>query len=107
MSTDLTTLTVKAVADAITQEGVPVNQFQLFAWLREHGWLCRARGRMWNQPTKHALEMGWLRAVERPLPTNHGDVVKWTPYVTGLGQVELIEGFTTGRFTISKSGVAS
>lgn len=93
---------VKAVADVLTQEGVPCNQMDLFEWLREHGWLCKTKGDMWNRPTKWALERGYVRAVEHAVATHHGSVPRWTSKVTGLGQEVLVDGFTTGRFTFKE-----
>ncbi|WP_136314350.1 BRO family protein [Actinomyces procaprae] len=93
-------LLVKQVADAITQEGIPVNQAQLFRWLRSHGWLCNNRGTLWNAPTKWALERGYVRATATLVTTGHGDIEKTTPKITGPGQQVLIDGFTTGRFTL-------
>lgn len=95
---------VKAVADALTQEGITCNQVTLFAWLRAHGWLCKAQGNMWNAPTKWALERGYLRSAQRVIKTNtRGDLIKHTPYVTGLGAEVLVDGFTTGRFHLEEA----
>ncbi|MDO4243780.1 MAG: BRO family protein [Actinomyces sp.] len=93
---------VKAVADTLTQEGIPCNQVQLFRWLRAHGWLCRSQGDMWNRPTKWALEKGYVRAVEHVVSTRSGSRLRWVPRVTGLGQQVLIDGFTTGRFDLNE-----
>ncbi|MDU0348309.1 BRO family protein [Actinomyces sp. MRS3W] len=98
---------VKAVADVLTQEGIACNQADLFGWLRAHGWLCKAKGDMWNRPTKWALEKGYVRAVERTVPTNHGTAQRWTSKLTGAGQEDLIEGFTTGRYHLGKEGTRS
>ena len=94
---------VKTVADTLTQEGIPCNQAELFTWLRDHTWLCRSQGNLWNAPTKWALDHGYLRSVQRLIPTNHGELIKHTPYVTGLGVETLVDGFTTGRYTLRKA----
>ncbi|VEG28021.1 phage antirepressor KilAC domain-containing protein [Actinomyces howellii] len=93
---------VKAVADALTQEGIPCSQVQLFRWLRAHGWLCRSQGDMWNRPTKWALDKGYVRAVEHVVNTRSGSRLRWVPRVTGLGQQVLVDGFTTGRFDLNE-----
>lgn len=93
-------LLVKQVADAITQGGLPMNQVQLFKWLRAHGWLCRNQGRLWNAPTKWALEKGLVRASVVLVATNHGDQEKTTPKITTTGQQALIEGFLTGKYSL-------
>ena len=92
---------VKAVADAITQGGVSVNQNQLFEWMRAHGWVCSRKGDMWNRPTKPALDAGRLRSVEKVITLPNGrDKVVWVTHVTGKGQAVLVDGFLSGRYSL-------
>lgn len=95
-------LLVKQVADLITQGGVPINQATLFKWLRANGWLCRNQGRLWNAPTKWALEHGYIRSSVLVISTGHGDREKVTPRITAAGQEVLIDGFLTGRYAVSE-----
>lgn len=99
-------LLVKQVAAAITAEGVRISQPALFTWLRDHGWLCRNRGRLWNAPTQWALDKGFLRASVTLITTNHGSEEKTTPKITAAGQADLIDGFLTGRYTITQGAAA-
>lgn len=99
-------LLVKQVAAAITAEGVRISQPTLFTWLRDHGWLCRNRGRLWNAPTQWALDKGFLRASVTLIATNHGSEEKTTPKITAAGQADLIDGFLTGRYTITQGAAA-
>ena len=92
-------LLVKQVADLITQGGAPISQVTLFRWLRRHGWLCRNQGRLWNAPTKWALEQGHVRSTVLVVSTSHGDREKTTPRITAAGQEDLIDGWLTGRYT--------
>lgn len=92
-------LLVKQVADLITQGGAPISQVTLFRWLRRHGWLCRHQGRLWNAPTKWALEQGYVRSTVLVVSTSHGDREKTTPRITATGQEDLIDGWLTGRYT--------
>lgn len=92
-------LLVKQVADLITQGGAPISQVTLFRWLRKHGWLCRNQGRLWNAPTKWALEQGYVRSTVLVVSTSHGDREKTTPRITATGQEDLIDGWLTGRYT--------
>ena len=92
-------LLVKQVADLITQGGAPISQVTLFRWLRKHGWLCRNQGRLWNSPTKWALEQGHVRSTVLVVSTSHGDREKTTPRITAAGQEDLIDGWLTGRYT--------
>lgn len=92
---------VKAVADSITQSGVPVNQNQLYAWMRTHGWVCSRKGDMWNMPTKPMLDKGMLRTVQKLVTLPNGKQKSvWITHVTGKGQADLVDGFLTGRYRL-------
>lgn len=92
-------LLVKQVADLITQGGYPISQVTLFKWLRSHGWLCNNQGRLWNSPTKWALDKGYVRSTVTLISTPNGDKEKTTPHITTAGQEDLIDGWLTGRYT--------
>lgn len=92
-------LLVKQVADLITQGGYPISQVTLFKWLRSHGWLCANQGRLWNSPTKWALDKGYVRSTVLVVSTSRGDQEKTTPRITTAGQENLIDGWLTGRYT--------
>nr|DAL97461.1 MAG TPA: repressor domain protein [Caudoviricetes sp.] len=91
-------LLVKQVADLITQGGYPISQVTLFKWLRNHGWLCNNKGRLWNSPTKWALERGYVRSTVLVVSTSRGDQEKTTPRITAAGQENLVDGWLTGRY---------
>lgn len=91
-------LLVKQVADLITQGGYPISQVTLFKWLRSHGWLCNNQGRLWNSPTKWALDKGYVRSTVTLISTPNGDKEKTTPHLTTAGQEDLIDGWLTGRY---------
>lgn len=91
-------LLVKQVADLITQGGYPISQVTLFKWLRNHGWLCNNKGRLWNSPTKWALEQGYVRSTVQVVSTSRGDQEKTTPRITAAGQENLVDGWLTGRY---------
>lgn len=91
-------LLVKQVADLITQGGRPISGVTLFKWLRNHGWLCANQGRLWNSPTKWALEQGYVRSTVLVVSTSRGDQEKTTPRITTAGQEDLIDGWLTGRY---------
>lgn len=91
-------LLVKQVADLITQGGRPIGVVALFKWLRAHGWLCNNTGRLWNAPTKWALEKGYIRATVTVISTPGGVKEKVTPHITAAGQENLVDGWLTGRY---------
>ena len=89
------------LAKLLRQNGVNVGEIRLFAWLREKGYLCKARGEDWNLPTQRSMDSGLFKikktAVNDP---NKGAVVRRTPKVTGKGQIYFVNGFLSGRFQI-------
>lgn len=91
-------LLVKQVADLISQGGYPISGVTLFKWLRGHGWLCGNKGRLWNTPTRWALNNGYVRATVTVISTPNGDKEKTTPHITTAGQENLIDGWLTGRY---------
>lgn len=95
-------LLVKQVADLITQGGRPISGVTLFKWLRSHGWLCNNQGRLWNAPTKWALDKGYIRATVTVISTPSGDKEKTTPHITAAGQEDLVDGWLTGRYEEDK-----
>lgn len=92
-------LLVKQVADLISQGGYPISGVALFKWLRAHGWLCNNKGRLWNAPTRWALDRGYIRATVTVISTPNGDKEKTTPHITAAGQENLVDGWLTGRYT--------
>ena len=47
-----TSILVGDLAKILKGNGVDIGQKRLFAWLREHGWLIKAKGSSWNMPTQ-------------------------------------------------------
>ena len=47
-----TSILVGDLAKILKGNGVDIGQKRLFAWLREHGWLIKAKGPSWNMPTQ-------------------------------------------------------
>lgn len=81
---------VRDLAKLIQQNGVNIGERRLFAWLREHGYICRRS----TQPTQKAMELGLFEILERTIV--RGDMpnlVKATTKVTGKGQVYFINKF--------------
>lgn len=91
---------VKRMADLLTQSGTRVSQNRLFVWLRANGWLCSNRGANWNAPTVWALDRGFVRSSVVVVTTSSGVRERFTPHITGAGQHDLIDGFTSGRYQI-------
>ena len=80
------TCLVGELAKMARQNGVPIGQNRMFAWLRENGWLGKS-GCNRNVPTQRAMEMGLFRVKETAVTHSDGHVtVTRTPKVTGKGQ---------------------
>lgn len=63
---------------------VKIGQNRLFMWMRENGYLCKDTHQK-NRPTQRSMEMGLFKFTERPIPTNHGIVIEFTPRLTCKG----------------------
>ena len=90
------TCLVGELAKMARQNGVPIGQNRMFAWLREGGWLGKS-GCNRNVPTQRSMEMGLFRVKETAVTHSDGRVtVTRTPKVTGKGQAyfmaKLVEG---------------
>lgn len=51
-------MTVQAAAHFLAQYGFDIGQNRLFKKCREEGFLCKRKGRQYNQPTQKAIERG-------------------------------------------------
>lgn len=90
------TCLVGELAKMARQNGVPIGQNRMFAWLRDGGWLGKS-GCNRNVPTQRSMEMGLFRVKETAVTHSDGRVtVTRTPKVTGKGQAyfmaKLVEG---------------
>ena len=71
---------------------------------------CGAAASSWSSPAVATPEVVWAicpqgldYAVETSgISTHGGRRQRWTPKLTGLGQEVLVEGFTTGRYTLGE-----
>ena len=59
-----TSILVGDLAKILKGNGVDIGQKRLFAWLREHGWLIKARGSSWNMPTQKSMDLGLFEIKE-------------------------------------------
>ena len=84
---------VAELAKIICQNGVDIGEKRLFAWLREHNYLCSAEG-YWNQPTQYTMNMGWFEIKKTTITTSSGRIiVNTTTKVTGKGQIYFVNKF--------------
>lgn len=82
------------LAKILRQNGINIGQNRLFAWLRDHGYLIKARGDLWNMPTQKSIERGLFEVKIRVInnPDGSSKITKTTK-VTGKGQIFFVNKF--------------
>ncbi len=70
------------------EHGISLGQNNMFAWLRENGYLIKD-GRDKNIPLQRYVENGYFEVRPTIVTTNHGNIQKGTPLMTGKGQVAI------------------
>lgn len=82
-----TSILVGDLAKILKGNGVDIGQKRLFAWLREHEWLIKAKGSSWNMPTQKSMDLGLFEIKETTVTHADGHTtINKTPKVTGKGQ---------------------
>lgn len=85
---------VGELAKLLRQNGVEIGQNKLFAWLREHGYLIKAKRSDYSMPTQRAMNMKLFEIKETAITHSDGHVsVNKTVKVTGKGQVYFVNLF--------------
>lgn len=81
------------LAKIIAQNGYPIGEKRLFAWMRENGYLGRF-GERYNIPNQQYIEQG-LFELKKGVRSGSGGVLHTTitPKVTGKGQVYFVNKF--------------
>jgi phage antirepressor YoqD-like protein len=65
-----------------------MGEHRLYKWLRAQKWIYTdAYGE--NRPYQRYVDLHYLSVTERPIPTDHGTVIKVTPRITQQGLVAL------------------
>lgn len=78
----------------LKQNGVEIGQNRLFQWLRENGYLIRAKGASWNMPTQRAMEQHLFEVKETIISHSDGHTsISRTVKVTGKGQIYFVSKF--------------
>ena len=86
---------IKDLATILKQNGVNIGQNRLFDWLRENGYLCTG-GRRHNQPTQRSLDLAVMDVREHVRTNKEGELVtRFTPLITGKGQLYFVNKFLT------------
>ena len=65
-------LNVGDFAKILKSNGIDIGPRRLFAWLREHGWLIKAKGSSWNMPTQKAMDLHLFEIKETTISHSDG-----------------------------------
>lgn len=102
VSTSKSTILVGDLAKILRSNGIEVGATRLFAWLRANGFLCKAKGSMWNKPMQKSVDLGLFDVKETAITHSDGHVtISLTPKVTGKGQEYFVSRFLSGQFSIN------
>lgn len=94
VETSKTSILIGELAKLISQNGVQIGQNRLFAWLRDNGYLIKAKRADYNMPTQNAMEMKLFEVKERTINNPDGSIkITKTPKVTGKGQQYFVNKF--------------
>lgn len=87
VETARTSILVGDFAKILKSNGIDIGPRRLFAWLREHGWLIKAKGSSWNMPTQKAMDLHLFEVKETTISHSDGHTtISKTPKMTGKGQ---------------------
>lgn len=87
VETARTSILVGDSAKILKSNGIDIGPRRLFAWLREHGWLIKAKGSSWNMPTQKAMDLHLFEIKETTISHSDGHTtINKTPKMTGKGQ---------------------
>lgn len=87
VETARTSILVGDFAKILKSNGIDICPRRLFAWLREHGWLIKAKGSSWNMPTQKAMDLHLFEVKETTISHSDGHTtINKTPKMTGKGQ---------------------
>lgn len=87
VETARTSILVGDFAKILKSNGIDIGPRRLFAWLREHGWLIKAKGSSWNMPTQKAMDLHMFEVKETTISHSDGHTtINKTPKMTGKGQ---------------------
>lgn len=91
VSASSTSILVGDLAKLIRHNGLDIGQNRLFDWLRNNGYLIRAKGMSWNMPTQRSMDLGLFEVKETSITHSDGHIsVNKTVKVTGKGQIYFV-----------------
>lgn len=79
---------VGTFAKLIKDENINVGRNKLFDWLRDNKYLMTTKR---NEPYQKYIDSGIFEVKEKVIKTPYGDKIETTTYITGKGQIYLME----------------
>lgn len=97
VETARTSILVGDFAKILKSNGIDIGPRRLFAWLREHGWLIKAKGSSWNMPTQKAMDLHLFEVKETTVSHSDGHTtINKTPKMTD-NDYRIEDRFEKGR----------
>lgn len=94
VETACSSILIGDMAKILKQNGIDIGQNRLFQWLRNNGFLCNKKGKMYNMPTQKAMNLALFEIKEGVVKSPSGDLkITKTPIITGKGQKYLMNIF--------------
>ncbi len=94
VSTSKTTILVREMAKILKQNGVDTGEKKFYKWLRENGYLVKAKCVDYNMPTQRSMNLGLFEIKETTINHSNGTIsISRTPKITGIGQQYFINKF--------------
>lgn len=93
VATSNDSILIGQLAKLIKQNGYDIGPVRLFAWLREHEYLC-SKGENYNLPTQKSMNLKLMEIKKRTVNNPDGSVrTTQTPKITGKGQIYFVNKF--------------
>lgn len=81
---------IGTLAKLANDEDIPIGRNKLFEWLRRNCFLM-SKGEHKNEPYQKCIDNGWFVVKEYTYKTPYGNKIRTKAYVTGRGQIYIIE----------------
>lgn len=81
---------ISTLAKVAKKENIKIGRNRLFDWLRDNGYLI-SNGKHKNEPYQRYIDNGWFMVTEYVYHTPYGEQIGTKTYVTGKGQIRIIE----------------
>lgn len=88
---------IGTLAKLANDENIPIGRNRLFEWLRSNGILMN-KGIHKNEPYQKCIDNGWFAVKEYSYKTPYGNQIGTKTYVTGKGQMYIIEKLREEKF---------